>query len=84
MVSQFGSLILLQTDAPISQPAWRCEGAQEFANGYRESVSWLEPPRHRSWAELPDYGANGGGLDWVDLPPSGIELPDGPPAGARR
>jgi hypothetical protein len=82
MVTQFGSLILVHTDEPISQPAWRCEGAQEFANGYRELTSWLEPPRHTDWAELPDYVPAGRGFDWTEH--GALALAADPPAGVER
>ena len=79
MASQTGALILVQTDEPVSQPAWRKPGAQNFANGYRDARSWLEPSRHHAWEGLPDYERRGAGLAWSDLPLGASALSAGPP-----
>ena len=80
MASQTGALILVQTDEPVSQPAWRKPGAQAFANGYRELRSWLEPSQHRAWEGLPDYERAGAALAWSDLPLGAGALLEGQPA----
>jgi hypothetical protein len=67
MASQFGSLVLVQTDEPVVQPPRPYEGGQELVNGYRDTYSWWQQPQHREWADLPDYAAHGQGTVWSDL-----------------
>lgn len=67
MASQRGSLVLVQTDEPVIQPPRLYDGGQQMCNGYRDTASWLEQPRHTCWDSLPDYRAAGEGVEWSDL-----------------
>ena len=64
---QRGSLVLVQTDEPVIQPPRPYDGGQQMCNGYRDTASWLEQPRHTCWGSLPDYRAAGEGVEWSDL-----------------
>ena len=69
MVTQFGCIVLVQTEEPVVQPPRPYEGAQELANGYRDNLSWLWSPEHTDWGSLrEDYRAQGAGIEWWDLP----------------
>ena len=55
MITQFGSLKLLNTTAPIDQIARDYEGGEALVGTYLDTVSWLETPTHQDWADLPTY-----------------------------
>ena len=55
MATQRGSLVLVQTDEPVTQPPRPYEHGQAMCDGYRDWASWLEQPEHTGWGELPDF-----------------------------
>jgi hypothetical protein len=69
MTTQFGSMMLVQTDKPVIQPTRAYTDAQELANGYRDQYSWLETPAHTDWHDLTDFSVRGKNLDYVDPVP---------------
>lgn len=68
MTTQLGSLVLVQTDEPVTQPPRPHEGGQTLVNGYRDTASLWQQPRHTEWSDLRhDYRSRGEGLAWTDL-----------------
>jgi hypothetical protein len=55
MITQRSSIMLLQTTAPIDQVARDFAGGQQMAEHYLDTESWLQPPAHQEWADIPDY-----------------------------
>jgi len=49
MTTQFGSFMLVQTTAPVDQIPREYPDAGAIVDGYRDTASWLEPPRHQDW-----------------------------------
>ena len=55
MITQRASIMLLQTTAPIDQVARDFDGGQEMAERYLDTESWLAPPEHQEWGDVPHY-----------------------------
>lgn len=51
MVSQFGAVLLCETAAPIDMTRRDYEGGKAIVEGYLDTTSWLEPPRHAAWED---------------------------------
>ena len=55
MITQAGSLMLVQTLAPANQIARESPNGKEIVDGYRDSESFLGEIEHTNWEELPDF-----------------------------
>lgn len=49
MTTQFGSFMLVQTTSPVDQVPREYPNADSLVDGYLDTASWLEPPRHQDW-----------------------------------
>ncbi|MCY4025812.1 MAG: hypothetical protein OXH75_05795 [Acidobacteria bacterium] len=51
MVSQFSAVLLCETAGPIDMTRRDYEGGKAIVEGYLDTTSWLEPPRHAAWED---------------------------------